>query len=1089
MEAIASKPLGPVWKDRLSLSARAAPEFYETSDDVGNVPHAGALRTTLDDLGGSAVFCVQDVPTVVLLSVDEYDPAAVASLCPALWNQGLASLLVVLSGETVRVFSLACIPRSGDAAAAVTRCLVDQLHATADALALRNLVYAAESGRYWEEHPDHFRPEDRVDRVLLGNLTQSHTDLRDAGLSTDAAQALLVQAMFVAYLEDREIVRPEYFRDVSNARAKDFETLLQSGDVESLESLFQALRNDFNGDLFVSPCSFDADDHGPRLDPAHLEILARFRSGREEMKGRSGQYRFWPYDFKFIPIELISAVHDRFLAERGPDRRMSGAYYTPMFLADTAVSHAWDRLPPAVRDAGRFLDPACGSGVFLVRLFQRLCEHVRAGRRDRKIPWGDLLDVLSRLQGRDVDGGAVRVAVFSLYVALLEEVTPPDVRALMKRGRMLPALHGKTLRHEDFFAAEADDAPADVIVGNPPWSSRRGENHSSLEWCRKEGLPAPGREQAWAFVWKSLRHLREDGVVALLLPAMGFLHNHAGDAVEARKRLLREAQIFTVVNFADLRFQLFDHAVRPAALVLFGRPPAGGAAYRFDYLTPKADLNLKSRRLITIGGADRCHLDSRMVEADPSVFKKRLWLNEPEARLFNYLSQFPRLGDLVAEFGTLSRRRESTRGRWVVGQGFQPANAKRVPRAAHKGHHSNVVTVTPFLPIDEFRVLARTCEGLQPWKDSVVRRKGFEAGFEGPRVLVPGGVAAGAGRGGPRLRAAYVEDRMAFQDIVQAIAVPPGDERRGMLLAGLLNSRLMLWFAFHGTSSFGSDRPILHQAELLRLPFPAPDDLPEPERSRAAADALAAVVEKQVRRLDPAPAQPDQTAERGVLKEIDDLAYEFFCLSEEERILVEDTVEHVIPAVQPNRGRVPTLWRPSTRDDRHAYARTLAGALADWLDGDGSIGTRLVARNDDLAILQLSLRDGPGAFDYDEDDDESVAEALSRLAEHVHEPLPGNFQALPDFRVFAGRDLFLVKPAGKRFWLRSAALTDANAIALDLHAVAGRRDEARSLGHITAAGDAPGHGHDEGAARDGASTASAAPADPRGGRGAPASLP
>ena len=103
-----------------------------------------------------------------------------------------------------------------------------------------------------------------------------------------------------------------------------------------------------------------------------------------------------------------------------------------------------------------------------------------------------------------------------------------------------------------------------------------------------------------------------------------------------------------------------------------------------------------------------------------------------------------------------------------------------------------------------------------------------------------------------------------------------------------------------------------------------------------------------------------------------------------------------------------------------------------------------MARNDDLAILQLSLRDGPGTFDYAEDNDGAVAEALSRLAEHVHEPLPGNFQALPDFRVFAGRDLFLVKPAGKRFWLRSAALTDANAIVIDLHAVAGRRDEARS---------------------------------------------
>ena len=88
---------------------------------------------------------------------------------------------------------------------------------------------------------------------------------------------------------------------------------------------------------------------------------------------------------------------------------------------------------------------------------------------------------------------------------------------------------------------------------------------------------------------------------------------------------MREAQIFTVVNFADMRFQLFEGAVRPTALLLFGGPPPGGAAYRFDYLTPKADLNLKSRRLITISSADRCRLDSRMVDADPAVFKKRLW--------------------------------------------------------------------------------------------------------------------------------------------------------------------------------------------------------------------------------------------------------------------------------------------------------------------------------------------------------------------------------------------------------------------------------------------------------------------------------
>ena len=1038
METITSKPLSPTWKDRLSLSARGAPEFYEQSDEVGDVPHAGALRTTLDDLRGSAVFCVEHVPTVVVLSVDEYDPAAVAALRTALWNQGLASLLVVVSGDAVRVLSLARIPRAG-AEDDVARCLVAELDAVADALELRNLVYAAESGRYWEEHPDDFRPEERVDQVLLDNLTRSHKLLCGAGLLPEAAQALLMQTMFVAYVEDRGIVGADYFSKATGGRASGFEALLRSGDVGLLERLFEALRNDFNGDLFFAPCSFEADARGPRLDEAHLRTLARFRSGREEMQEQGGQYRLWrQYDFRYVPIELISAVYDRFLGEREPDRRARGAYYTPMFLADTVISEVWERLPPEVRGDGRFLDPACGSGIFLVRLFQRLCEHRRANRPGRKIPWNDLRDILSRLQGCDMDGTAVRVAVFSLYVALLEEVTPPDLRALMKRGRVLPRLHGETLRRADFFAAAPGDEQADVILGNPPWSSRRGAGDSSLAWCRGEGLPSPGREQAWPFVWKSLRHLRENGVVAFLLPAMGFLHNHAGLAVEARRRLVRGARVFRVVNFADLRFQLFDHAVRPAALLVFGRPPAGDRAYRFDYLTPKADRNLKSRRLITLGAGDRCQLDSRMVEADPSVFKKRLWLSEPEARLFNYLAQFPRLGGLVAEFRTLSRGKGSTRRSWVVGQGFQPCNVERSRRAASEGDNSKLVAATPYLPISEFCVPVRTCEGLSAWRDGAVRRRGFEAGFKGPRVLVPRGVAAGAGRGGPRLRAAWVEDPLTFQDIIQAVAVPRGDERRGMLLAALLNSRLILWFAFHGTSSFGADRPEVQQAELLRLPFPAPEDLPDRERSRAAADRLAAIVEEQIRGTDPAAEHfgkvlDGRPGEPELLRRIDDLACEFFCLSEEEKILVEDTVEHVIPAVQPNRVSFPAIWRPSTSGDRREYARTLADALADWFDGDCSIGTRLVARNDDLAILRLSLRDGPSAFDYAEDDDQSVAAALSRLAEHVHQPLPGNFQTAPDFRVFAGRNLFLVKPAGKRFWLRSAALADANAIVADLH--------------------------------------------------------
>ena len=1031
MQAVRSKPLGREWKDRLGLSIRKVPELYERADDVRNTPHAGAIRTTLDELGASAIFCVQEVPTIAILSVDDYDRAAIVDLHAKLWNQGLASLLLVIAGDAVRAFSLARTPHSGESDDFEDRCLIPGFDAVSDALMLRDIVYGVESGRLWEEHAEYFRSSERIDQVLLDNLTTSYRLLRDdTGLSADAAQALLVQTMFIAWLEDREIILPEEFASASGGRARSFSDVLQSEDVDSLECLFRSLRGKFNGDLFVAPYSFEGnDDHQP-LTPGHLNILHRFRSGREEMREHAGQYRFWGYDFKYIPIELISAVYDRFLGENDAQRRAQGAYYTPMFLADTAIAQVWDALSDTTKETGHFLDPACGSGVFLVRSFQRLCEHWRDTRTSRRIRWDSLLGILSRLHGWDIDSGAVRVAVFSLYIALLEEVSPPDIRRLIRRGRVLPVLWGKNLRHRDFFKIHADEVQADVLIGNPPWSSRSGadgEERSSVKWCKAERIPMPGKEDAWAFVWKSLRHLRDGGIVAFLLPAMAFLHNHAKNAVAARGRLVHDVRILRIINFADLRFQLFEDAVRPATLLIFGHSDREAPSYRFDYWTPKADLNLKIKRLITLSSADRCRVMSTMAAAEPLVFKQRLWMNDPESKLFNYLSAFPKLGDVAKAYGTQRKKGEPPReDRWLIGQGFQPFNAERTASKSTRPSASDSVGKLLHLPIRAFKPLAQPLGALSCWPSNQVRRRGFELGFSGPRVLIPRGVDT-VGR---RLRATYLEAPLTFQDIIQALVVPRGEERRAKLLTALLNSRLIAWFAFHGTASFGSERPEVKQAELLTLPFPSPDDMPQRERSESAGNALVALVDRMIESED----KPFDLrgSERTILDKVDHLTCEFFCLSDEEVILVDDTVERIIPSIQPRRNRYPDIWESADREDRQSYAEALIRSMAEWFDPDCTIGIRLEARNDDLAVLRLTLEDGPKKVGYTEKSNGSVGAVLAKLSEHVHQPLPGNFQLMPDFRIFVGNHLYLVKPARRRFWLRSAALADADAIALDL---------------------------------------------------------
>jgi hypothetical protein len=1018
---IGSVPLRPEWKERLGLANRHSPELYESAAAVTDTPHALAIRIALDDLGLSAMFCVQGVPTIAVLSVEQYDRQRVIDLHGALWNQGLASLLLVIAEDTLRAFSLARTPYQEPGDEFDRRCLIQTLSATADALQFRNLIYGAESGRLWAEHGEYFKPKERIDQVLLTNLTESHDALCGEDLSSEAAQALLIQAMFIAYLEDREIITPDYFMAASRNAVGSFSSLLESGDVRLVKSLFGTLRTDFNGDLFVAPCSFESQAKAPAISAAHLNVLARFRSGREEMRKGGGQLRFWGYNFRYIPIELVSAVYDRFLGEKETERREQGAYYTPMFLADTVVSQVWELLPSEAKERGQFLDPACGSGVFLVRLFQRLCEHWRRTRTSRPIRWDSLLTIMQRIHGWDLNGGAVRVAVFSLYVALLEEVSPPDIRSLIRRGKILPELWGKNLVCRDFFEAAEGAASYSMIFGNPPWSSRRGARRSSVRWCGKNGAPMPGGEDAWAFVWKSLRHISKEGIVAFLLPAMGFLHNHAANSVAARNQLIAQSRIRRIINFADLRFQLFEGAVRPAALFVLGKNASEGAPYRFDYWAPKADLNLQIKRLISLSSTDKFSLSSESAIENPLTFKQRLWMREPDAKLFSYLLRLPTLGSLIKDFGGVSRRRESVEGQWIIGQGFQPHNDPSSPYFV-----SQFVGKLPDLPITAFGRFAQSTSGLKPWPSGRVRRRGFEAGFSGSRILVPRGVETSQ----MRLRATYTEVPLTFQHIIQAIVVPSGQEHRAKLLTALLNSRVAIWFAFHGTASFGSDRPEVQQAELLRLPFPSAADLPEPEKAEKAAQELVALIDEATE--DAKKVLVFERPESAVLARLDKLAYEYFCLSDDEIILIEDAVDKVFPAVQPHEGSHPEIWKAPAESERREYAATLVGSVHDWFKNGIRVGARLEACSADLGILRLALDKESGDNIYKEETGAPLDEVLNRISHHIRQPLDGNFQLIPDLRVFVGRCLYLIKPMQLRFWLKSTALADADAIAIDL---------------------------------------------------------
>jgi hypothetical protein len=488
----------PGWLETFGIVDRVGtPDLVLGTDAMPKSAHASAIRAVLGEQV-NAFLSIADVPTVAFAVWDRFDAEELNRLHGALWNQGLASILVIRLRQEVRVYSLWQRPLPPSAPTDRDRRLVEVFNLASEALRVRQLVPAIESGAYFEAHAERFDREARVDATLLSNLKETRERLVSKELPDEIARTLILQTIFIAYLEDRGIIDAQDYDVAIGAPYGELLDVLRQRDPELLMRLFAYLRRVFNGDVFYAPGLFEssaADE--ARVEKRHLEAIAEFREGLVEME--TGQRRFWPYNFRFIPVELISAIYDRFLNQDSAGRRDTGAYFTPRFLADLVVDQVWDALEGEMR-ARPFtvLDPACGSAVFLVRMFQKMVEehHRRAGERPS---WPDLLGYAERLHGWDIQESAVRIGVFSLYVALLEQVYPPAVRALKAEGKILPPLLGRTLHWRDFFDEREPEPRFDVIVGNPPWVSRRSDRTvKALDWCRRHDRPMPGNEIAWA---------------------------------------------------------------------------------------------------------------------------------------------------------------------------------------------------------------------------------------------------------------------------------------------------------------------------------------------------------------------------------------------------------------------------------------------------------------------------------------------------------------------------------------------------------------------------------------------------------------
>jgi len=213
---------------------------------------------------------------------------------------------------------------------------------------------------------------------------------------------------------------------------------------------------------------------------------------------------------------------------------------------------SWDRLDTLMAGEGVILDPACGSGVFLVEAYRRLVLHWR-WRHDWKRPGiDDLRPLLHRVHGIDLEEGAVELAAFSLCLSLCDALQPEEIRSSVK---LFPPLADATLHHSCFFDAKSNGlitAPVAVIVGNPPFESSLttdGAMRSYAAYIKKHGVLAD-KQLAYLFLHDAMEMLAPNGVLAMVEPA-GFLYNH--HALPLRRSFFVRWRVREILDFVSVR--------------------------------------------------------------------------------------------------------------------------------------------------------------------------------------------------------------------------------------------------------------------------------------------------------------------------------------------------------------------------------------------------------------------------------------------------------------------------------------------------------------------------------------------------------
>jgi hypothetical protein len=956
-----------------------------------------------------AFFCFDNKPMILFFR----NPANKQELHEAIWNFNECPIAIILEHNVVEIFNGFSFDEN-----------TELLKYLGGEDKLNDFTYfELVTGRTWEQYQEQLNYKNRVDYHLLENIKAVRKLLVEKHrLDSKITNALIGKVIFVRYLIDRK-VKIKFDDELRTWSNDEFCDLLN--DSKKVQAFFNYLddkERGFNGDLF--PLNNDDCD---QITQENYQVLRRLLQGEDIDNGQLSLFEL--YDFSIIPIEFISNVYELFIGHDNQEK--AGAYYTPLFLVDYILKETVEKkLSSKGSDYNcKVLDPACGSGIFLVETLRKIIEKyinfkgVKIKSNEFKTAIKDLAK--ENIYGIDKDSSAVQVAIFSIYLTLLDYLEPPEIETFK-----FPVLLNTNFFEADFFDEnlpfnkQFKDIEFDFILGNPPWMRGKGEKKKPIyvEYIEKRRkkekskdtppIDIGNREIAQAFLLRSSDFSKRETKCALIVTSKA-LYNL--QSISFRKYFLHHFFIERVFELAPVRREVFDKsndkAIAPACILFYNYANGLDADLNIiEHIALKPSRFFTLFKIFTINRTDFNTIQQNKLKEFDWLWKVLVYGSYLD---FNFLKRLKEDYNSINIFLTSInalikqgiKRKDGIRKidvRELVGWDFLDLNKKEIQQLFITSKHEK-------WEIEEvgyiYRENGRICTDV----------------FSPPMLLVKETVNT-------KLESvsAISSNKILFTDKITSIKLRQSEDIKDYyLLAGLMNSTLFAYYILNTSSTAGiMIEQQINDSERFAFPYIQSDEIIQHIQE---IELL-----KKETNVDTLISHTKTEAIRFKIEEVNQSIFKSFNLNETEQALVDYAKDMIIPISMKHKG-YNNLLKSITYENSYLYdyASLFITRFKSKFDtNEKKFIVEIWHTNQIVGMFFKMIATNQYTQEIKwENKQNSDSEILSFIAKISSEKITDRLFVQKDIRGFEKDYFYIFKPNERRLWHKAIGYLDVNEFA------------------------------------------------------------